>query len=653
MTTPVRIPFTSPFYPLPEDYPLLTTEGQRMARTNACRQWQLAGSPHDRGQARAASVNFFDRYYLWPDEDASFNPSFYDQPPLPTPDMHLAILAHYGSSNLNAVIAPRGSAKSSLCRKDSLCLLASHPTYSIVYATSSNDNAKASGSAIRDQLYENARLNDDFCPDYAVDRFRPARGVKPTGTELFYTNAGGWVRCISAQSRSRGLRPYKFKLDDPEFDESASTSMQVIRDYMSRLLFKIALPMVLRRGAGIDWTATFVSKRHYAWSAMSTVKNEKGETVAEDPRFNYWNRLLIVAAIPDPADPTRYISCWEQMWPSSIESRIAQGISDPISIPEIRVRMGAAAFDAEMQAKPGDSDSTFFHLDPALKGRHAWWLESVDDLFASDPFSSSATICWLRNGSPQHLPLGQFLRSCRIFLTVDTAYTENATSDRRAVSCLAINPHNELFSLDLWSDRKPDSELVRRAMMMAQRWHASAINIEVVRESYKLYERFSSYVTTGAAATDGFTHLPAIRKIKPGSTAKTDKIGALDTRFEQSTIKFPWFLLPRGLWWTRLRDQIEGFNPDAPDGGLEKDDELDTVAMSLFVIKGRVPARHSSTKSRIYDPIEAVAKGHVNLPGTSVPIMSGYPLQLLTPTDLGRVLSAHERRHKSEPETRV
>ena len=75
--------------------------------------------------------------------------------------------------------------------------------------------------------------------------------------------------------------------------------------------------------------------------------------------------------------------------------------------------------------------------------------------------------------------------------------------------------------------------------------------------------------------------------------------------------------------------------------------------MSLFVIKGRVPARHSSTKSRIYDPIEAVAKGHVNLPGTSVPIMSGYPLQLLTPTDLGRVLSAHERRHKSEPETRV
>jgi len=641
VTTPVRIPFTSPFYPLPEDYPLLTTEGQRMARTNACRQWQLAGSPHDRGQARAASVNFFDRYYLWPDEDASFNPSFYDQPPLPTPDMHLAILAHYGSSNLNAVIAPRGSAKSSLCRKDSLCLLASHPTYSIVYATSSNDNAKASGSAIRDQLYENARLNDDFCPDYAVDRFRPARGVKPTGTELFYTNAGGWVRCISAQSRSRGLRPYKFKLDDPEFDESASTSMQVIRDYMSRLLFKIALPMVLRRGAGIDWTATFVSKRHYAWSAMSTVKNEKGETVAEDPRFNYWNRLLIVAAIPDPADPTRYISCWEQMWPSSIESRIAQGISDPISIPEIRVRMGAAAFDAEMQAKPGDSDSTFFHLETSLKGRHSWWLESVDDLFASDPFSSSATICWLRNGSPQHLPLGQFLRSCRIFLTVDTAYTEKTTSDRRACSLLAIDAKNTLFVLDMWSDQKGDAILMKNALSICQAWLCPIVFVEVVKESIKLYQRFRSAVTTRVVSDMGFTHSPAVRDLRPGLLEKTAKIATLDIRFEHDLIKIPLFRRYDRPWWTRLCEQIEGFSPESDNGGLEKDDEIDTVAMSLLIIKSKLLRNSTPTPTSLLDPLTSLREGTTTLPdGTS--IMQGLPLSAVPADIISKLLTSRE-----------
>ena len=40
--------------------------------------------------------------------------------------------------------------------------------------------------------------------------------------------------------------------------------------------------------------------------------------------------------------------------------------------------------------------------------------------------------------------------------------------------------------------------------------------------------------------------------------------------------------------WRQLFDQIEQFNPDVPDGGLAKDDHIDTLAMSGSILKGRI-----------------------------------------------------------------
>lgn len=650
MTPLVSIPFDSPHYPLPADYLDLTEEGQRQARVNATRQWRVQGTPDENGYRRAASVEFFDYNYLWPDEEASFDPGFYDDKPLPTPDMHRAILSLYGSGNLNLAVAPRGGAKSTLCRKDSLTLLTSCPSYSIAYCTSSNDNAKMSGTIIRDQLYENSRIHEDFTSEYGIKRFKPSRGYRPTGTEFFYTNHNSWVRCISAQSKMRGLRPRKFKLDDPEFDERASTSMQLIRDYMTRLVFKVAYAMVLREGSGIDWTATFVSKRHYAWSAMSMITGPDGQLTSEDPRFNFWNRLLIVAAIPNPDKPGTYISCWPEMWPPTVEDRIARGIRSPVSLPEIEERMGRASFKAEMQGDPGDSESSFFKCDHNVNGTHAWWLEGHDETTLLDPFSSQALICWRRMGSTVRMPIGEFLRQSRVFITVDTAYTENASSDRRCCACMAINSFNELFILDLWSDRKPDGTLFRRAMDQARTWNASAIHIEVVKESYKLYNRFLAAITTGAATAMGYTHLPAIRKIKPGPTSKTDKISTLDTRFEQQTIKIPWFRLVKGPWWGRLRDQIDGFNPEADNGGLGKDDEIDTVSMSLFVVKGKLPHKRRGLPDTT-DALELIRRGKTKLPGTDIPIASGLPLSFLTTDIVDRLIENH--RDPSPKETAV
>jgi hypothetical protein len=72
-----------------------------------------------------------------------------------------------------------------------------------------------------------------------------------------------------------------------------------------------------------------------------------------------------------------------------------------------------------------------------------------------------------------------------------------------------------------------------------------------------------------------------------GTLDKTAKINALHYRFEHGLIKFPTWR--RGqLPWRLLFDQIEQFNPDAESGGLQHDDFIDTVAMSMFVVRGRL-----------------------------------------------------------------
>jgi hypothetical protein len=95
-----------------------------------------------------------------------------------------------------------------------------------------------------------------------------------------------------------------------------------------------------------------------------------------------------------------------------------------------------------------------------------------------------------------------------------------------------------------------------------------------------------SMVRQKAAEVTGQTP-PRIIPLKVGMLDKTSKINSLHYRFEHGLIKFPTWR--RGnLPWRLLFDQIEQFNPDADSGGLQHDDFIDTVAMSMFVVRGRL-----------------------------------------------------------------
>lgn len=595
----LRIPTQAegnPLYPLPQDYERLTHEGKRQARINACRQWLYVADPLNPeprsviGDRMVASLWFFDTYYLWPDPSVEYDPGFYDMPPLPTPQFHWDMVRAWATFDLNADLAPRGGAKTSTIRKDTLLRIVSCPRYSVVYATSTGANADLTGTILRDQAYTNSRIQDDWGKEY--ERMRPLRGSQPTGISFFVLGNGSWVKTTSAESRSRGLRPRRFRLDDPEYDEKASTSMEQVRAYMDRLLFKIALPMTMRANTGIDWVGTFVSKRHFLYHALQLYQTPSGEFEAVDRRFNFWNRRWTRACYIDPTTK-KVTSIWPEMWPADAEERNRLRVHGAKTLQEIEAFMGPTAFRHEMLGEPGTSEEQFFKLDADPYGDHAWWIKNPDDALSNAPRTSESLICWRHKASREirEMPISEFLAKARLFQTVDTAFTESATSDLRCVALMALMPDNELFVLDLWSSRKGDGVLVQESLKMAQKWRSPAIYVEVVKQSFKLYQRFQSVVSTRLGLEMGLTHTPRILDIRPGTMDKSSKIATLDTRFDHGLIKLPvWRRMESGPW-SRLFAQIEGFNPEASDGGLEHDDELDCYPYGTLVLtkRGNVP----------------------------------------------------------------
>lgn len=85
---------------------------------------------------------------------------------------------------------------------------------------------------------------------------------------------------------------------------------------------------------------------------------------------------------------------------------------------------------------------------------------------------------------------------------------------------------------------------------------------------------------------------------------KNSKIANLQYRIENGLLKIP--LESSAAPFRRLVDQFEQFNPEVRDGGLQHDDEIDSVCMSQFVIKGRLnkpwtPGNRDKTPEELMD----------------------------------------------------
>ena len=613
---PVAIPLPdngNSMWPLPHDYLTLTPEGQRLARVNACSQWLLPTTDLRLKATRfAGSVNFFDQWYLHPDWDEDFNPYFYDDDPVDPPAGHFAIYRMWAMSPRSIAIAPRGFAKSNCFRKTALLQMLTRPAFSFIYATSSIDNAEQTSQILKSQFIANSRIFNDMAPEFPDGRIIPKRGEASFGVELMYLNNGAWFRAMSAESRQRGGRPRVYALDDPEYDPKASTSMSILRSYMERLLFKVVIPMVTRRDTSVRWLATFVSRRHYAWHAMMTELLADGSKVAKDPRFDQWSRLILRAQYEEDGIQK---SAWPDMWPVDRATRdLNENDKGKFSLEDIKEMIGSHNFMAEFLAQPGEAEDAYFGT--INQEKHGWWIESPDTESDVDPYASSAIMCWRgKSGETERMPIAEFLtQRVKLFSTVDTSFTATTDSDFKVCTVMGYDPVDAvLFVLDTWGGQVREPVLIEHAFRLAMKWHVPAIHVEVVRQSFSLYAAMESMVRQRADQITGMTP-PKVLKLNPGVMDKTSKISALNYRFEHGLIKFPTWR--RGLsHWKMMFEQIEQFNPDAENGGLAHDDFIDTVAMSMFVVRGRMERATARAEDDgqliIDDPLGEIERGNL------------------------------------------
>lgn len=576
---------------------------------------QLAEKKAARALAFDSAVEFFDRYYLAPQHSDNgeliFDPMFYKGTPLPNAEFHHILNRHFITDRKFLMVAMRGGAKSFALQKPMMLCMLTCPKYDINYATASNPLVERVGSAMKYQLTDNQRIHDDWAPEYG-GRLKPLRGEGPGGMQHFTLSNRSTFFGLSAESRQRGLRPTKYVLDDPEYDPFATTSMDERREFMERLLFSIALPMVQQFDTGICWVGTYVSLRHYLWYAMKTEMVIVDGTPVEravDARFSGWTRVEVPAAIED--ENGQLHSCWPALHPLNEAEREKYKLPEGTqTLEQIEDEIGSGPFASEYKCRPGKGGTTFF--EKLSTDKHGYWFKkgSADQQLVDVPFKSNAMICWWRDNTVIEMNLREFCTRFRPFICCDTAYTNTPDSDWKVAAAMALTDHNELFMLELFDTKERQDRLLIESFRMADRWHAAVIGTEAIKAGLTLYENQCDVVRTRARTTVGVTHLPAVFPIRPGNVDKAARIAAaLSWRIEHGLIKLP-LQLKTKIPWRRLFEQIIGFSPYLRDGGLEKDDHLDVLHMHRYIVSSKPPTPLTKTDAPT-DPIERMKKGEL------------------------------------------
>lgn len=568
-----------------------------LARTNACRLWTLDDAT---GDDAADSLRAFDTLYLRHPESY-----FYDGETLPNAAFHYDVVRACHNYDYNAVAAPRGFAKSTLLRKMILMKLTTKPAFSITYATSSMRLMRKSLGILMRQWDNNALLVEDWAQLWGIRSIKPNRGSGRSWSlqgEVDLLNDSR-LYGTSTDSKLRGDRPMEFDLDDPEFDAAASTDMSVVRSNMEELLFKIIMPMVQRRGAGVNWFGTLISRRHFLYQAVAGSAGEEGLTY--DERFDYWNTMRLKALYTE-ADGSQH-----SLWP---EYKTVEDLH------RLRKILGEPVFLSEYMNEPGSGDGVAFHLSET---HHSYRInmDQADDRMLTAPYESSTPITYFDSKNVRVTQtMRDFLRDSLVFMCVDWAETITKTSDYSAAVVMALTPDNQLFVLDMSVGRVLLSDLTKRIIELAYRWYPQVIGVE----AFAVFQNAKNYIDTELRKQGSITgYFPQVHPINPKGMKKESKIAGLTWRFGDANNPYGGIKLPfekrTSAPWSMLFEQITNFNPMAGNGGNTHDDILDAVSMSQLLIPG-LPTRANRQAVTDKPIVDRIMEGETHDPLTGDPL---------------------------------
>lgn len=582
------------FWPLPADYPTLTGEGMKLARVNAVR---LEGRP----DLEVASWAFFREHYLFPTATGACGRGpFYKHGTHRSPDMHYRWLYHWEDSQLSVTAAPRSAAKSTLVKENILRKVVARPNWESVMFLAKQDFITTTFDDFMGQIEANELILNDF------GVLKPSRNQGIWNHSQIKLRNGAMITGMPIMGAALGKRPHEIYFDDVEKDDSLVMVPSEHIAGFKAFFFNVVYPMADNLDVKIRIIGTLLSRRTFIFWLHDT----------EDSRIDDWKRLFHAVTFIDQDGQT------VDEWPEKMghEWQIVQ-----------KRRMGPAAYAAQYENNPVTEAERILRIHPEL---NTYWVEDKDGAYESDPLNSQAKMVshqlagW-ENALDEPVPLpqpivrpfGEAVAGMRRFITIDWASTVSETSDFSCIHVMGIENsgcyRDTLWSLDLWLDKKPTEEVIRRAYLMALKWQVPLVAVE----AYPVQMEFAKRLPHDLPALYGQGEVPPrVLEVKfPTSYKKPDKIAGLHWRFKQYRVKLP-LDRSRERPYSELWYQIENFTEDL--ALLRHDDAIDTLAMvnAKGLFGHSMPAGPDTHLTK--DPIQMLKEGDYHY-DSGIGVMSG------------------------------
>jgi hypothetical protein len=550
-------------FPLPGDYDSLTEEGQRLARVNAASLWQLAP------EYAVHSWDYFRNEYLDAGGTGRLEEGFFYDRPIPSPPAHYAWTYDLALNDLNIWAAPRGGAKSTVLTLENVMMRAlTKPWMRILIVVSKKDFVEKRFAVFMRMFEENPLILRDF------GEVKPKKVSSRIWNKHMLTLQNGTsITGLSAEGKKRGERTHLIIFDDPEKELADSTDVEAVRSNLTRMLFKVMMPM-RRRGDKIALICTIDDHRGWTYHIATT---------QEDKRMQKWNRRVYTIEnkiFDEEAQEEKNELFWEEMW-------------DEKEIRTLKEEMGED-FYSEYMNDPLRKASAGFDFDPRL---HGYEFQGENPNETADPLwvESKVQFNVIKSGASmegafvmedEEHSWPQFVNGLYRIITVDFAPTVNPDSDFSAIHVMGFNRLDTLWSLDLWVGKKSEEVVETIIWQMASRWRPKIIAPEAVSIQKSLANRLQSDLGVEAKKMG---YRPAVLPITGyGRVDKKSRIGGLGWRFRKGHVKFPLHRL--GTWpYSELMREIGLFHPTR--NTMDKDDALDSMAMANEVVR---PARREA-----------------------------------------------------------
>lgn len=593
------------YWPLPGDYPELTSDGKRAARVNAV---SLEGKPY----LDVAAWSFLREYYLFPTPAGMW----YKHGTVTSPTAHYQWIADWSQHRLSITAAPRGSAKSTLCRENILRKLLAKRYWETVLLLAKTEFVADGVTMIGRQLEFNERIIEDF------GVLKPTRGRGSWNTKKLQLTNGSMLTGMSVTGAVLGKRPHEIYLDDVEKSDDLVVCPTRLIEAFKSLLFNALFPMADEKDVAIRIIGTLLHRQTFLYWMQTT----------DDPRVrDYWFRVLHAAQWTDP-EGEKHI-----LW--------AEKMSEEWLLERERM-MGRSAFGAQYLNDPGTEEERTLTIHDELC---TYWMEEHDQALEDDPLHSKAVMVshqlegYSETDGKTPLPhrvtreFGPVASGMRRFITVDYANTISTSSDWSAVHVLGVENSRDfrdtLYSLDLWLGKCTLQDLCRHIFRLSELWQVSLIGVESYPVQQTMFEqiagRLRDYISTQ-------TMVPKILPIKfPYNCSKGDKIGGLAWRFEQYRIKLPIDRRESGAYW-HLFDQIENFTPDLKL--LQHDDAIDSLAMHQAI--GKPTKAVAADVVRKLAPDEQVLEGHMVDPESGLSYVKAVDWTRMEDEQFSQILEA-------------